>query len=77
MGTHGWPFATVDQFPGADADPLYKSEHVRDLYLKADPDYGGRFDNLFGDLKNIDQADPPVHQVHRSCPVGQEEPDYR
>lgn len=51
MGTHGWPFATVDQFPGADADPLYKSEHVRDLYIKADPDYGGRFDNLFGDLK--------------------------
>ncbi|RDB28046.1 Glutathione S-transferase omega-like 2 [Hypsizygus marmoreus] len=43
MGTHGWPFASVDKFPGADVDPLYNSDHVRDLYLKADPDYGGRF----------------------------------
>jgi len=43
MGTQGWPFASVDQFPGADVDPLYKSEHVKDLYLKADPNYGGRF----------------------------------
>lgn len=44
MGTNGWPFANVDEFPGADVDPLYDSEHVRDLYLKADPDYGGRFE---------------------------------
>ncbi|KAF9460029.1 glutathione S-transferase [Collybia nuda] len=43
MGTSGWPFASVDQFSGADVDPLYKSEHVRDLYFKADPEYGGRF----------------------------------
>lgn len=34
----------MDEFPGADVDPLYDSEHVRDLYLKADPDYGGRFE---------------------------------
>ncbi|TEB34306.1 glutathione S-transferase [Coprinellus micaceus] len=43
MGAHGWPFASADSFPGADADPLYGSEHVKDLYIKADPNYGGRF----------------------------------
>ncbi|KAJ7598950.1 glutathione S-transferase [Mycena floridula] len=43
MGKDGWPFASVDAFPGADADPLYQSEHVKDLYYKADPDYEGRF----------------------------------
>jgi len=43
MGTDGWPFASVDAFPGADADPLYQSQHVKDLYLRADADYAGRF----------------------------------
>ncbi|KII86171.1 hypothetical protein PLICRDRAFT_43753 [Plicaturopsis crispa FD-325 SS-3] len=43
MGSLGWAFANVDEFPGAEVDPLYSSEHVRDLYFKADPDYGGRF----------------------------------
>lgn len=43
MGAQGWPFANVDPFPGADVDPLYKSEHIKDLYFKADPNYGGRF----------------------------------
>jgi putative glutathione S-transferase len=43
MGLNGWPFAQVDAFPGADEDPLYHSEHVKDLYLKVAPDYGGRF----------------------------------
>jgi putative glutathione S-transferase len=43
MGNQGWPFAQVDPFPAADEDPLYKSEHVKDLYLKADPNYSGRF----------------------------------
>ncbi|KAI0261242.1 glutathione S-transferase [Gloeopeniophorella convolvens] len=43
MGAHGWPFASVDQFPGADVDPLYQSEHVKDLYLRADSKYSGRF----------------------------------
>src|ERR1700734_4143159 len=32
MGTQGWPFAKVDKFPAADVDPLYDSEHVKDLY---------------------------------------------
>jgi len=43
MGDKGWPFATVDAFPGADADPLFNAEHVRDLYLKADANYDRRF----------------------------------
>jgi putative glutathione S-transferase len=43
MGTEGWPFASVDPFPGADVDPLYQSQHVKDLYLRADPNYTGRF----------------------------------
>ncbi|KAI6129480.1 glutathione S-transferase [Pisolithus croceorrhizus] len=43
MGENGWPFASVDPFPGADTDPLYDSNYVRDLYFKADPNYGGRF----------------------------------
>lgn len=43
MGEQGWPFASVDPFPAADADPLHNSQHIKDLYLKADPNYGGRF----------------------------------
>ncbi|KAF9779642.1 glutathione S-transferase [Thelephora terrestris] len=43
MGEKGWPFANVDQYPAADVDPLYGAEHVKDLYLRADPSYGGRF----------------------------------
>jgi len=43
MGPHGWPFASVDAYPDADADPLYQAEHVKDLYLRADPDYAGRY----------------------------------
>src|SRR6266850_641042 len=43
MGMDGWPFASADQFPDADADPLYDSRHVKDLYLRADAAYSGRF----------------------------------
>ncbi|KAG9313451.1 glutathione S-transferase [Chiua virens] len=43
MGESGWPFANVDAFPGADPDPLYGARYVKDLYFKADPNYGGRF----------------------------------
>ncbi|KAF9225863.1 hypothetical protein BS17DRAFT_568120 [Gyrodon lividus] len=43
MGENGWPFANVDPYPGADVDPLFDSQHVKDLYYKADPNYGGRF----------------------------------
>ncbi|KAG5643397.1 hypothetical protein DXG03_000975 [Asterophora parasitica] len=43
MGTSGWAFGDIDAFPGADADTLYGSEHVKDLYFKVDPDFQGRF----------------------------------
>ncbi|KAH9932939.1 glutathione S-transferase [Fomitopsis serialis] len=43
MGEHGWPFASADTFPGADADPLHGAQHVKDLYLRAAPNYEGRF----------------------------------
>ncbi|KAJ3539615.1 hypothetical protein NM688_g6341 [Phlebia brevispora] len=43
MGSEGWPFADVDQFPGADVDPINRAKHVKDLYFKADPNYEGRF----------------------------------
>ncbi|EMD35648.1 hypothetical protein CERSUDRAFT_85607 [Gelatoporia subvermispora B] len=43
MGEHGWPFANVDAFPAADTDPLYNSQHVKDLYLRVNPGYEGRF----------------------------------
>lgn len=46
MGEQGWPFASVDEFPAADIDPLYGSAHVKDLYLRAEPSYGGRFVRL-------------------------------
>lgn len=43
MDEHGWPFANVDKLPGAEEDPFYGSEHIKDLYLRVDPDYTGRF----------------------------------
>ncbi|KAL1746727.1 glutathione S-transferase [Schizophyllum fasciatum] len=47
MGPDGWPFSRADDpssaFPAADADPLYGSAHVKDLYFRADPAYAGRF----------------------------------
>lgn len=43
MGAKGWPFASADAYPGADLDPLYDAKHVSDLYLRAKPDYDGRY----------------------------------
>jgi len=43
VGSHGWPFASADSFPGAETDPLYDSKHIKDLYLRYSPDYEGRF----------------------------------
>jgi putative glutathione S-transferase len=46
MDEHGWPFAKVDPFEGppyADDDPLYGAEHLKDIYLRANPDFVGRF----------------------------------
>jgi putative glutathione S-transferase len=43
MGEHGWPFAPADPFLGAQEDPYEGAQHVKDLYLKADPNFSGRF----------------------------------
>lgn len=42
MGQHGWPFANVDAFPGADVDPIMNAEHLKDIYLNVQPDYDGK-----------------------------------
>jgi putative glutathione S-transferase len=42
MGSLGWPFASADEFPAAETDPLYNSKHIRDLYFRAQSDYQGR-----------------------------------
>jgi len=39
----GWPFGDVDPFPGAQPDPLFRAKYMKELYLKANPDYTGRF----------------------------------
>lgn len=43
MDADGWPFASVDPFPAADADPLFQAKHIKDVYLHVNPDYSGRF----------------------------------
>jgi len=42
-GASGWPFYTSYPYPGATDDPINNAAYVKDLYLKADPDYKGRF----------------------------------
>ena len=71
MGSHGWPFAQVDSFPGADEDPILHSEHVKDLYMKANPNYGGRSVLIVKKILLIlNKSSTP--QVHCSIIVGQE-----
>ena len=43
MGSQGWPFANVDPFPAAGVDPINHAEHIKDLYLKAEPEFDGRY----------------------------------
>ncbi|KAH9923740.1 glutathione S-transferase [Epithele typhae] len=43
MTEMGWPFAKVDPFPGTNDDPLFGASHLREIYLKAEPDYDGRY----------------------------------
>lgn len=43
MDANGWPFANVDPFPGADEDPLHGARHLKDLYLRVEPEHAGRF----------------------------------
>jgi len=42
MGSQGWPFANIDSFPGATSDTLNQANHIKDLYLKVQPDYGAK-----------------------------------
>jgi len=43
MDSNGWPFACVDPFPGAEDDPIYNAKHLKDVYLKVEPQYQGRW----------------------------------
>ncbi|TFY74115.1 hypothetical protein EWM64_g9899 [Hericium alpestre] len=43
MSENGWAFASIDDFPGADKDPLYDAKYLKDIYFRADPHYAGRF----------------------------------
>jgi putative glutathione S-transferase len=43
MGPNGWAFYAEDPYPGANIEPLYQSSYLKDLYLRSDPGYAGRF----------------------------------
>jgi glutathionyl-hydroquinone reductase len=44
MDDIGWVFPeTVDEFPGAQPDTLYGAKLIRDIYLRADETYEGRY----------------------------------
>ena len=42
LDENSWPFANIDPFPGAQVDPINNAERMRDVYLAAEPNYGGR-----------------------------------
>jgi putative glutathione S-transferase len=45
MGKHGWPFKNADpDWQDADDDTEYPNfHHVKDIYLFADQNYGGKY----------------------------------
>ncbi|EJC97697.1 glutathione S-transferase [Fomitiporia mediterranea MF3/22] len=43
MDKDGWKFANIDPFPGTDVDTLNHADHIKDIYLKADPEYNARY----------------------------------
>ncbi|CAL1699000.1 unnamed protein product [Somion occarium] len=43
LGKDGWPFGDVDKFPGAEPDPILGAKHIKDVYLRALPEYANRF----------------------------------
>ncbi|ETW77983.1 glutathione S-transferase [Heterobasidion irregulare TC 32-1] len=59
----GYAFASVDDFPGSEVDPLYDSSYIEDLYLRADPDYTGKctvpvlWDKILHTIVNNDASD--------------------
>ncbi|KAG8932296.1 S-glutathionyl-(chloro)hydroquinone reductase, partial [Tulasnella sp. 418] len=42
LGSLGWAFKKADDYPGAEDDPLYGFNHLREFYFKVDPTYQGR-----------------------------------
>ena len=68
MGAKGWPFANVDEYPGANIDPLYGSQHIKDLYLKAEPRYSGRYVPVF--KKKLRWTVKSIFQVHGARSLG-------
>jgi putative glutathione S-transferase len=64
MGPHGWQFASADEYPGAEIDPLYGSQYIKDLYLRADPEYSGRCVHVRpdcrGEVKDFARFSVPV-----------------
>lgn len=43
MDSDGWAFVSVDPFLGATVDPLYNSQHIKDLYFRVEPSFCGPF----------------------------------
>ncbi|CAG8459202.1 7347_t:CDS:10 [Ambispora gerdemannii] len=43
MQEKGWKFSTPEQTPGAIPDTVNNAQYLRELYFKAEPEYGGRF----------------------------------
>lgn len=43
MGEKGWKFSSPEETPGCIPDTVHHSEHIRDLYFRANKDYDGRF----------------------------------
>ena len=43
LDSEGWPFANVDPYPGAEVDPLYGASHMKDIYLRAEPNYNAKY----------------------------------
>lgn len=39
----GWPFANSAPFPGAEVDKFNGAAYLRDMYLKVEPEYSGRY----------------------------------
>ncbi|KAJ2712685.1 S-glutathionyl-(chloro)hydroquinone reductase [Coemansia spiralis] len=43
LGPNGWEFASPSEVPGATLDDVNGARYIRELYLKADPEYSARF----------------------------------
>ena len=66
LDSEGWPFANVDPYPGAEVDPLYGASHMKDIYLKAEPNYNAKYaapSNLLTDARSLTLVSPPRYTV--------------